>query len=69
MSGSIVVIGSINLDLVCRAARIPKPGETLLGSDLVTIPGGAHGGFSAEERVRIYTVIREFLTKNGVMTR
>jgi acetyl esterase/lipase len=38
-------------------------------NQLVTIPGGAHGGFSAEERVRIYTVIREFLTKNGVMTR
>lgn len=36
----IVVIGSINMDLVCRTARMPRPGETILGSDLVTIPGG-----------------------------
>ncbi len=38
--GPIVVIGSINMDLVCRAPHIPVPGETLLGSDLLTIPGG-----------------------------
>lgn len=36
-------------------------------NQLVTVPGGGHGGFSAEERVRVYTAIREFLTKNGVM--
>ncbi len=34
---------------------------------LLTIPGGGHGGFSNEQRTRIYTTIREFLTKNGVM--
>lgn len=38
--GPIVVIGSINMDLVCRVLRMPAPGETVLGSDLVTIPGG-----------------------------
>ena len=38
-------------------------------NQLVTIPGGGHGGFSAEERVRIYTAIREFLTKNGVLSK
>ncbi|HZZ41885.1 MAG TPA: ribokinase [Tepidisphaeraceae bacterium] len=38
--GSIVVIGSINMDLVCRTARMPEAGETILGSDFVTIPGG-----------------------------
>ncbi len=38
--GPIVVIGSINMDLVCRTDHMPKPGETILGSDLVTIPGG-----------------------------
>jgi ribokinase len=38
--GPIVVVGSINMDLVCRTARVPAPGETILGSDLVTIPGG-----------------------------
>ena len=29
--------------------------------------GGGHGNFSAEERVKIYVTIREFLMKNGVM--
>src|SRR5512141_1578467 len=36
----IVVIGSLNADLVVRAARFPKPGETIQGDDLATIPGG-----------------------------
>ena len=36
----IVVFGSINIDLVTRAAKIPAPGETVLGGDYVAIPGG-----------------------------
>ena len=36
----IVVIGSINMDLVCRTPHMPGPGQTLLGSDFVTLPGG-----------------------------
>jgi acetyl esterase/lipase len=35
-------------------------------NQLVTIPGGKHGGFTREERTRIYTAIREFLEKNGL---
>src|SRR3954462_4480468 len=38
--GPIVVIGSINMDLVCRVQRMPAPGETIMGSDLSTVPGG-----------------------------
>jgi ribokinase len=38
--GPIVVIGSINMDLVCRTPTIPIPGETILGKDFSTIPGG-----------------------------
>jgi len=38
--GPVVVIGSVNMDLVCRTPRMPGPGETILGSDFVTIPGG-----------------------------
>ena len=38
--GDIVVIGSINTDLVCRTPHLPARGETVLGSDLETIPGG-----------------------------
>jgi ribokinase len=36
----IVVFGSINIDLVTRADRIPAPGETVLGGDYDAQPGG-----------------------------
>ena len=36
----IVVFGSINMDLVARCVRLPKPGETLTGRAFQTIPGG-----------------------------
>lgn len=36
----IVVIGSINLDLIVAVERLPKPGETVPGRDFVTAPGG-----------------------------
>jgi len=36
----IVVVGSINMDLVTQAPRFVGPGETLLGERFVTVPGG-----------------------------
>jgi ribokinase len=36
----VVVIGSSNTDMVVKAARIPQPGETVLGSEFVMVPGG-----------------------------
>ncbi|MET3793528.1 ribokinase [Aquamicrobium terrae] len=36
----IVVVGSINLDLIARLERLPAPGETLQGSGFSTAPGG-----------------------------
>ncbi|MDQ2778169.1 MAG: ribokinase [Pseudomonadota bacterium] len=36
----ILVAGSANLDFVVRAAHIPAPGETVLGRDFKTFPGG-----------------------------
>src|SRR5215813_3117556 len=36
----IVVVGSINIDLVARAERIPLAGETVSSSDFQTHPGG-----------------------------
>jgi ribokinase len=36
----IVVVGSLNMDLVVRTPRLPLPGETILGQDFRTIPGG-----------------------------
>ena len=36
----ITVFGSINLDLIGKVARIPKPGETVPGTSFSTAPGG-----------------------------
>ncbi len=36
----IVVVGSINMDLVIRATQLPRPGQTVHGSDFHTLPGG-----------------------------
>ncbi|SFW69068.1 ribokinase [Luteibacter sp. UNCMF366Tsu5.1] len=36
----IVVVGSINMDLVTLAPRFPEPGETLTGDRFLTVPGG-----------------------------
>lgn len=36
----VVVLGSLNMDLVVRVERHPRPGETVSGSEFVTIPGG-----------------------------
>jgi len=36
----ILVVGSLNADLVVRAPRFPQPGETISGHDLQVIPGG-----------------------------
>jgi ribokinase len=37
---NILVVGSLNADLVVRAPRFPEPGETISGEDLQVIPGG-----------------------------
>src|SRR5215216_2159012 len=37
---TVVVFGSINMDLVARAPRLPSPGETLTGRSFFTAPGG-----------------------------
>ena len=36
----LTVVGSINLDLVAKVERLPRPGETLTGATLERIPGG-----------------------------
>ena len=40
MTGAIIVVGSINTDIVVRAPRHPHPGETLIGSGVAEYPGG-----------------------------
>ena len=36
----IVVLGSINMDLVATTPALPQPGETVMGSSFATLPGG-----------------------------
>ena len=47
----ITVVGSINLDFVARAARLPAPGETVTGASLARHPGGkgANQALAAEK--------------------
>jgi acetyl esterase/lipase len=49
---------SLRLRDALTAAGVPN--------ELVTIPGGKHGNFTAEERIRIYTAVRAFLEKHGL---
>ena len=37
---SVCVLGSLNLDIVCRVAELPKPGETVMGLGVERLPGG-----------------------------
>jgi ribokinase len=36
----VTVVGSLNMDLVARAPRIPEPGETIIGGEFYSVPGG-----------------------------
>ncbi len=38
--GTVLVLGSLNVDLVVRAPRLPGPGETVCGTSLERRPGG-----------------------------
>ena len=36
----IVVVGSVNMDLVAHTHQIPVPGQTVIGTGFDTTPGG-----------------------------
>ena len=38
--GTVVVVGSINVDQVVTVDRLPLPGETLISSSMTLSPGG-----------------------------
>ena len=40
MTRPIVVVGSLNVDLVVRVPRFPAPGETVVGTGFAVFPGG-----------------------------
>ena len=40
MTAHVTVVGSLNMDLVACAPRIPEPGETIIGDSFQTAPGG-----------------------------
>lgn len=79
----IVVVGSMNVDIAMRAAKIPSPGETVRASDVVLGPGGkglnqaiAAARLGAEVRMvgrvgddRLADVPRTALSEAGVDTR
>jgi ribokinase len=41
--GQVAVVGSLNMDLVARAPRLPHPGETLAGHTFAQVAGGKGG--------------------------
>ncbi|MBS0208296.1 MAG: ribokinase [Planctomycetes bacterium] len=45
----IVVVGSMNVDLVVKSARLPTPGETVIGGDFHEV----HGGKGANQAVAL----------------
>jgi ribokinase len=53
----IVVVGSLNMDLTARVSRLPAPGETVLGGELRTAPGGK-GGNQAVAAARLGAATR-----------
>lgn len=40
MAASVLVVGSVNLDIVATAPTLPRPGETVIGATLQRHPGG-----------------------------
>jgi len=57
MSGRVIVVGSVNVDLVVSSARLPSPGETVTGGTFEEHPGGK-GGNQAVAAARLGGSVR-----------
>jgi ribokinase len=56
-TGEIIVVGSVNVDLVVRVNHLPRPGETVTGGTFQRTPGGK-GGNAAAAAARLGTRTR-----------
>jgi ribokinase len=54
---ALTVVGSVNLDLVARSERLPRPGETITGATFARHPGGK-GANQAVAAARLGAVVR-----------
>ena len=55
---TIAVFGSLNMDLVTRVSRLPLPGETLMGNEFFTTPGGKGANQAvAAAKLRVSTTL------------
>lgn len=61
---AIIVLGSINTDLVVRGARLPRPGETVLGGEFYQA-GGGKGANQAVAAARAARARVQFLAAVG----
>lgn len=52
----ITVVGSLNMDLVINAKKIPRPGETVMGKSFKQIPGGK-GGNQADAAAKLGALV------------
>ena len=50
MSGGVVVVGSLHLDVVVTAPRLPAPDETLMGETVTLVCGGKGGNQAVAAR-------------------
>jgi ribokinase len=57
MSGRVIVVGSVNVDLVMRGERLPRPGETVTGGSFER----HHGGKGANQAVAAARLGRQTL--------
>jgi ribokinase len=67
--GRVVVIGSINMDVVVTVPRMPLPGETLTGGSVHQVPGGKGANQAvAARRLGVPTVLLGAVGADGFGT-
>ena len=66
MAAHVTVVGSLNMDLVVRASRIPQAGETIIGGDFHTLPGGKGANQAvAAARVGAQVVVKDSIARSN----